>query len=178
MGEDGGTEPVERVVLIADADAVLDAAVPWPRTRALEIEDLPWLTQAAWDAYPHRAPFESQEAVFRHHQEIFLGEWGAFMPIASPVALTEDGYIAGAVATVLRVSREGAPDCPAVLTCLTLPDHRRRGVAAGLLAVAARGAKAVGERRLALAVDEPNEAARALCARLGFVEVSRGPAGS
>ncbi len=170
--------PVERIVMIASVADIVAAARPWPLVRPMETEALPWLAAATWDAFPHRPPFDTWDSVVALAQAVFRGEWGEFMPVASPVAVTPDGYIAGAVATVLRVPREGAPDCPYVLNCLTLPEHRRQGVAEGLLAAAALGVAAVGETRLGLTVDEENAPARALYAKLGFVEVSRGPAGS
>ncbi|MDX5318175.1 MAG: GNAT family N-acetyltransferase [Actinomycetes bacterium] len=176
MGETP-TVPPERIVMSASVEDVLAAAEPWPRTRAMVPEDIPWLAEAVWELFPHVAPFTDWDAVVDLTQRMFRGELGDFMPVASPVALTDDGYIAGALASVGRFTgRPDAPDCPYILACLTLPDHRRKGVAAGLLAAAARAAKAVGESRLALTVDEPNDAARALYARHGFVEEARLPA--
>ena len=170
--------PEMRLVMTAPVDAILASATPWPHVRALQPEDIPWLAAASWEAYEGHRDFESWDATVASTQAMFTGHWGAFMPVASPVAFTEDGLVAGAVATVHRIVLEDAPDCPYILNCLTLPDHRRRGVASGLLAATARAAKAVGESHLGLTVDESNAGAREVYGRLGFVEVSRGPAGS
>ncbi len=170
--------PVMRLVMAAPVASILASASPWPRVRALQPEDIPWLAQLSWDAYQGGHMFETWDDAVVSTQGIFTGTWGEFMPVASPVALTEDGYIAGVVATVHRMTRPDSPDSPYVLNCVTVPEHRRAGVASGLLAAAARGAKAVGETHLGLTVDESNAAARSVYERLGFVETSRGLAGS
>lgn len=171
------TPPI-RIVMTARVEDILASATPWPRVRALQPEDIPWLAAASWEAYHGFRDFETWEATVASTQEMFTGRWGDAMPVASPVAVTEDGLIAGAVATVHRLDWDQAPDHPYILNCIVLPDHRRRGVARGLLAAAARGAKAVGERSLGLTVDEDAVGPRALYEGVGFVEVSRGPAGS
>ena len=157
---------------------VLAAAEPWPHVRPVRIEDLPWLAEASWDASPHRAPVATWDAQVEQQQAIFRSEAGELMPVASPVAITDDDFIAGAVVTVLRPTDDGLPDCPFVLDCVTLPDHRRQGVASGLLASAARAAKAVGETHLAIGVDADNADALAFLDTLGFEETMRGPAPS
>ncbi|MDN4477337.1 GNAT family N-acetyltransferase [Demequina sp. SYSU T00039] len=170
--------PRMRIVMTAPVDSIIAAATPWPHVRPLQPEDIPWLAAASWEAYQGGRGFETWDAAVASTQSIFTGRWGDFMPVASPVGVTEDGYVAGVVATVQRITIDDAPDSPFVLNCLTIPDHRRQGVASGLLAAAARAAKAVGEHALGLTVDEDNAGARALYEGLGFVEVSRGPEGS
>ncbi len=165
--------------MVAPVDAILQAAQPWPHVRAMVPEDIPWVAAAAWECYPRRTPFDTWDGVVELTQSMFRNEAGEFMPVASPVALTEDDYIAGFVTAVYRCTlRDDLPDCPYILDCITLPDHRRRGVAAGLLAASARALKAVGEREVALTVYDDNEAGKALYSRLGFVEVMRRPASS
>ncbi|WP_062460941.1 GNAT family N-acetyltransferase [Demequina soli] len=168
--------PVERIVMKAPVAAVLEAATPWSHVRALVPEDIPWLAGAVWECYPRREPFHDWDRVVAMTQSMFKNEAGPFMPVASPVAITEDGGIAGAVTVVHRCTLlDDLPDCPYILDCLTLPDHRGRGVASGLLAAAARAVKAVGETHLALTVDVDNEPALRVYRRLGFTEVMRRP---
>ncbi|MDN4475830.1 GNAT family N-acetyltransferase [Demequina sp. SYSU T00192] len=180
MAENAMEQPYDRIVMRAPVAAILAAATPWSHVRAMVPEDIPWLAAAVWDAYPQRPPYEPDwDGVVASTQSMFKNEAGAFMPVASPVALTEDGFIAGAVTVVQRCTlRDDLPDAPYVLDCITLPDHRRQGVASGLLAASARALKAVGEKDLALTCDADNEAALALYEKLGFVEVMRRSAGS
>ncbi len=66
-----------------------------------------------------------------------------------------------------------AADEAEVITLAVLPDARRRGIGAALVAAAAREAAARGATRLFLEVAEDNAPARALYARAGFVPVGR-----
>lgn len=54
-----------------------------------------------------------------------------------------------------------------------VPEVRRRGVAEALVRAAARVLRDDGRPYLVLGVDTPNEAARALYAKLGFVDQAR-----
>ncbi|SEJ52287.1 Ribosomal protein S18 acetylase RimI [Demequina mangrovi] len=172
------TRPVDRIVMVAPVDAILQASAPWPHVRAAVPEDIPWIAGAVWDAYPQRPPYEPEwDDVVASTQSMFKNEAGDFMPVASPVGLTEDGEVAGIVTVVQRCTlRDDLPDAPYVLDCITLPDHRRTGVASGLIAASARALKAVGEREMALTVDADNEDALRVYTRLGFVETMRRPA--
>ncbi|WP_062529145.1 GNAT family N-acetyltransferase [Demequina rhizosphaerae] len=179
MAENATEQPYDRIVMRAPVGAILEAATPWSHVRAMVPEDIPWLAAAVWECYPRRGSFTDWDRVVELTQGMFKNEAGEFMPVASPVAVTDDGYIAGAVTVVHRLTlKDDAPDCPYVLDCLTLPDHRRKGVASGLLAASARALKAVGETDLALTCDADNEGALALYEKLGFEEIMRGPAGS
>ncbi|WP_062287570.1 GNAT family N-acetyltransferase [Demequina phytophila] len=168
-------QSIGRIVMQAPVAAILAAATPWSHVRAMVPEDIPWLAGAVWDAYPHRGPYQpTWDEVVAETQGMFKNAAGDFMPVASPVGLAEDGSIAGAVTVVQRCTlRDDLPDSPYVLDCISLPDHRRRGVAAGLLAASSRALKAVGETHLALTVDVDNAPARALYEKLGFVELMR-----
>jgi ribosomal-protein-alanine N-acetyltransferase len=66
-----------------------------------------------------------------------------------------------------------AADEAEVITLAVLPEARRRGVGAALVAAAAREARARGAARLFLEVAEDNAPARALYAAAGFVQVGR-----
>lgn len=82
-----------------------------------------------------------------------------------------DGRIVGN----LRIAREGqeATRHVASFGMHVARDWRGRGVGTALLVEALRWARAVGVRKVELAVYPDNEAARALYARMGFVEEGR-----
>ena len=74
-----------------------------------------------------------------------------------------DGFI------IARVAGDEAE----ILTLAVLPDRRRIGLGATLLAEAMREAAARGAQAVLLEVAEPNAAARALYAGFGFQEVGQ-----
>jgi predicted GNAT family acetyltransferase len=55
----------------------------------------------------------------------------------------------------------------------THPERRRRGVALALMGAVAAHLRDAGRRYVVLSVDTPNETARALYDRLGFVDAAR-----
>jgi ribosomal protein S18 acetylase RimI-like enzyme len=62
----------------------------------------------------------------------------------------------------------GAPDCPWLIEVFTDPEHRRRGLARGLLSVACGELAAAGEPQVGLTVSTGNAAALALYTSLDF----------
>jgi ribosomal-protein-alanine N-acetyltransferase len=60
-----------------------------------------------------------------------------------------------------------------LLTISVLPEARREGLGAGLLAACENGARTAGAQRMFLEVAEGNAAARALYARAGYRECGR-----
>jgi len=68
-----------------------------------------------------------------------------------------------------------AADEAEVLTLAVEPTQRRQGIATGLLSAAIDQARGRGARAMLLEVSVNNDAARALYARAGFVEVGRRP---
>ena len=104
--------PEMRLVMTAPVDSILASASPWPHVRALQPEDIPWLAAASWEAYEGRRDFETWDATVATTQAMLTGRWGPFMPVASPVAFTAEGAVAGAVATVHRLAVDDAPNCP------------------------------------------------------------------
>jgi ribosomal-protein-alanine N-acetyltransferase len=66
-----------------------------------------------------------------------------------------------------------AGDEAEILTLAVLPDARRRGLGAALLATAMTAARAGGARSIVLEVSVDNAAARALYHRAGFIETGR-----
>ncbi len=93
-----------------------------------------------------------------------LNSPGAFAAIAT----VDEGPVGFVLARIVGDEAE-------VLTLCVIPDWRRRGVAAQLLAEAMRRARAAGAARIFLEVAETNEAARALYAGRGFAAVGRRP---
>lgn len=79
----------------------------------------------------------------------------------------EDGTVAG-YAITLR-----SDDLVDLQRIAVLPDHRRRGLAGGLLEEALAAASAEGANRCLLEVSAGNTGALAFYARAGFVEIDR-----
>lgn len=106
------------------------------------------------------------------HEEAFpVGErWGAdamALQLGLPGAF---GLMAGPDGFVLaRVAADEAE----ILTLAVVPGQRRRGLASSLLRAALAQATAAGAIAMLLEVAVDNQAALALYARLGFVEVGR-----
>jgi len=90
------------------------------------------------------------------------GRYGRLLAV-SAVVEGDDGLAAATLFTWWD-------ELPFLAFCLTRPDHRRRGLASGLIGAAARALAAEGHRQVHLVVTETNPA-RALYERLGFREV-------
>lgn len=174
MGESPG---YERIVMAADAATVARRARTWPSHRPWAMSDLEWHAALAYATYPLHPPEDTREALWRETLASFDGTWGEVMREASPVALGDAGERVGAVLTVRRIVHPEAPDYPYVIGVLTDAAWQRRGIASALLGIAARAVVAEGETRMGLTVDADSEGAVRLYEGLGFVEVSRGPAG-
>lgn len=96
----------------------------------------------------------------------FDGEYGEYLPAASPVILNGPKVVAAAM-TVKRAPWNDTPRCPFVIELFTAPEHRRAGLATALL-VAAADATAAHDRSIALRVQDANTSAIALYDELGF----------
>lgn len=175
MGESQG---YERIVMAAEAATVAERARTWRRHRPWSMDDLEWHAALAYATYPLHPPEDTPEALRAETLASFDGTWGEVMPEASPVALGDAGEPVGAVLTVRRIVHPQAPDHPYVIGVLTDAAWQRRGIASALLGIAARAVLAEGETRLGLTVDADSVGAVRLYQGLGFVEVSRGAAGS
>lgn len=68
-----------------------------------------------------------------------------------------------------------AADEAEILNVAVYPEHRRRGVAAGLVHTSLDALRRAGARSVYLEVRESNEAARAFYNTLGFIEAGRRP---
>jgi ribosomal-protein-alanine N-acetyltransferase len=108
------------------------------------------------------------------HGEAFPRGWTA-AEIAALCARGAFGYVAADTAPV-GFALAWAPGGEAeVLTLVTALARRRSGVGAGLMALILAHAERLGAPAVTLEVAEDNAAARALYARLGFLEVARRP---
>jgi ribosomal protein S18 acetylase RimI-like enzyme len=92
----------------------------------------------------------------------------AFLATNTVLVADEDGSLVGTL--YLNSGNEGYGY---VFGVYVVPEARRRGVAEALMRAAARVLRDEGRRYLVLGVDTPNEAARALYAKLGFVDQAR-----
>jgi ribosomal-protein-alanine N-acetyltransferase len=114
------------------------------------------------------------EALSRLHGASFAQRWtaasikglldtpGTFVIAAGPMS-DPDGFV------MARVAADEAE----VLTIAVADRMRRKGVGAALVMDAARHASDMGARAMFLEVGKTNEAARALYAKLGFLEVGQ-----
>ncbi len=171
MAEPG--EPYERIHMRAALGDVLLGAPEAPLTRPVSLDDLDWLMDLAWEVYPPLPPFDSRAALDALAAEYRAGVWGELVPEASPVALTADGEVRGAVVAVRRLPSPTAPDYPYLLDVMTVAAHRHQGVAAGMLGVSAAALRRSGETHVGLTVDADNVGALRLYERLGFIETGR-----
>ncbi|MDX2236668.1 MAG: GNAT family N-acetyltransferase [Hyphomonadaceae bacterium] len=114
------------------------------------------------------------DAMAALHGEAFPRGWTA-AEIAALRARGAFGYVAADAAPV-GFALAWAPGGDAeVLTLVTAPARRRSGVGAGLMALILAHAARLGAPAVTLEVAADNAAARALYARLGFLEVARRP---
>lgn len=99
---------------------------------------------------------------------LFAGEYGTFLPDASPVVLNDQGEIVAASLVVERRSGEGLPDAPYIFELFTHSAHRRQGLAERLVRESAAALKAAGHERVSLRIREDNSPALALYLTLDF----------
>jgi ribosomal protein S18 acetylase RimI-like enzyme len=92
----------------------------------------------------------------------------AFLGTNTALVAEEDGALVGTL--YLNTSNAGFGF---VFGIYVVPEARRRGIAEALVRAAARVLRDEGRPYLVLGVDTPNEAARALYAKLGFVDQAR-----
>jgi GNAT superfamily N-acetyltransferase len=131
--------------------------------------DIPELARLYLRAYDPPAVRTLDEAVAEMTSSLD-GTWGEPWPAASPAAWI-GGDLAAAVQLVRRPAPQampGAPDCPWLIEVFTDPEHRRRGLARGLLSVACGELAAAGEPQVGLTVSTGNAAALALYTSLDF----------
>lgn len=96
--------------------------------------------------------------------------WG---PDALALLLAMPGAFAQQIPDIGFVLARVVADEAEILTLAVVPEARRQGHGAVLLAAAMAGAAARGARAMFLEVADSNEAARALYARAGFAPVGR-----
>lgn len=99
---------------------------------------------------------------------LFDGEYGTFLPEASPVVLNEQGEIVAASLVVERRAGDGLPDAPYIFELFTHSAHRRQGLAERLVRESAGALKEAGHERVSLRIREDNSPALALYLTLDF----------
>ena len=121
------------------------------------------LSEPWFDLSGRRGRFRSEDvAVYRAFLERIAQRAG--FAIASSAPNAEPGAVG---LTIL------APPLAGIFSMLTLPSHRRRGLAAAILRELARFAQTRGSRRLYLQVEVANTPAQALYTHAGFSEAYR-----
>ena len=148
-----------------------------PRLRPATLADGPFLRQMTYEAIQwrggHRAPIE--EVMARPELAMIIADWGR--PDDSGfVALDEDGEPIGAAWYRTFPAHHHAygfvdESVPEVAVALRR-DKRGHGVGTALLQALLKLARAAGFSQLSLSVEEANERARHVYAKLGFRVVS------
>ncbi len=155
----------ERVLAPARADV-----------RRLTTAEMPSLVELAW-AITDRHDDENRQFLQRrtrwHRSLVERGIawfWGAYAPnLVASVGIVKLGSIAGSGFAGPRSAAEGRGEgsIGRFQDVMTLPAHRRRGLAGALLATAAGDAFAAGVERVAIVAD-PGGAAARVYERVGF----------
>ncbi|HEY8294906.1 MAG TPA: GNAT family N-acetyltransferase [Micrococcaceae bacterium] len=137
-------------------------------SRIATAEDTARLGELYFSAYDPGAGSENPQSADADVRAYLSGQFGTYLPEASPVALNDDGEIIAAVMVVERATYEDTPDAPFILELFTDRDHRRRGLAEQLVLASMDALFNAGYKEVALQVDETNSAALALYLSLDF----------
>jgi len=171
----------ELLTLVRAAGPVPDLVVPAGyRLRPCDPRDVEALGRLYFHSYePGQACATLPEAT-ADIRAAFAGDYGELWPEASLVAVTAQRDLVAAVQIVRRAPWPDTPDGPFAIELFTARDHRRRGLARGLLLGALHVVARDRQPRLALRVAADNHAALALYRELGFHDwrpaPPRGPA--
>ncbi|MDO4254769.1 MAG: GNAT family N-acetyltransferase [Kocuria sp.] len=100
--------------------------------------------------------------------ELFAGQFGTFLPEASPVVVDDSGEIVAASLVIERRIGDDLPDAPYIFELFTHSAHRRQGLAERLVRESAAALKQAGHERVSLRIREDNSPALALYLTLDF----------
>ncbi|MFC4903909.1 GNAT family N-acetyltransferase [Kocuria oceani] len=130
-------------------------------------EDAESLAQLYYSSYEQGGVSSLEEArtVIRG---VFDGEYGPFLPEASPVVVDDDGTVVAAALVLARRVGEDLPDTPYIFELFTAASRRRQGLAEQLVRCAMSTLYDNGYDQVSLRIAEDNAAALALYLTLDF----------
>lgn len=153
------------ITLIAHTAA--NTKTPAVDLRPATPEDTESLAQLYYSSYEQGGVSSLQEAhaVVRG---VFDGEYGPFLPDASPVVVDDDGTVVAAALVLARRVGEDLPDVPYIFELFTAASRRRQGLAEQLVRCAIGTLFDNGYDQVCLRISEDNAAALALYLTLDF----------
>lgn len=163
------------IVLIsrtADLTARTDTSIL--NTRPAAREDIPRLAELYSSAYQSARVSQVGEVVDSPETaadvltRLFDGEYGPFLPQASPVVVDADDALVAAALVVANRVGDDVPEDPYLFELFTHSSRRRQGLAEQLVRVSASSLAQDGQERLSLRIADDNSAALALYLTLGF----------
>lgn len=138
-------------------------------SRPVTTEDIPALSQLFFEAYDaSSSSTTSKEDAQNIIRGVFDGEFGPFLPDASPVIEDEDGQVVAAAIVLEQREGENLPKVPYLFELFTASSHRRRGLAEQLVREAMTKLYNQGYEEVSLRIAEDNSAALALYLTLDF----------
>jgi N-alpha-acetyltransferase 10/11 len=159
---------VAQLTLVADAFAgnVAPLAAGFG-VRAPRAADADEIGQLYFDCQVPGADLAGSREAIEEVRAFFRGGFGEFWSAASGVVET-GGRLVAALLAVHRAPWDDTPDCPFITDLFTEPQHRRHGLARGLLLRCLTEASATTRPRVALRADSENVPAMRLYESLGF----------
>ncbi len=130
-------------------------------------EDTESLAQLYYSSY-EQGGVSSLEEARQVIRGVFDGEYGPFLPDASPVVVDDDGTVVAAALVLSRRIGEDLPDVPYIFELFTAASRRRQGLAEQLVRCAMSTLYDNGYDQVSLRIDEDNAAALALYLTLDF----------
>lgn len=154
------------ITLIAHTAA--NTRKPAVTLRPADPEDAENLAQLYYSSY-EQGGVSSLEEARQVIRGVFDGEYGPFLPEASPVVIDDDDGTVVAAALVLgRRLGDDFPDAPYIFELFTAASRRRQGLAEQLVRCAMSTLYDNGYDQVCLRIDEDNAAALALYLTLDF----------
>ncbi len=130
-------------------------------------EDAESLAQLYYSSY-EQGGVSSLEEARQVIRGVFDGEYGPFLPEASPVVVDDDGTVVAAALVLTRRVGEDLPDVPYIFELFTAASRRRQGLAEQLVRCAMSTLYDNGYDQVSLRIAEDNAAALALYLTLDF----------
>ena len=130
-------------------------------------EDAESLAQLYYSSY-EQGGVSSLEEARQVIRGVFDGEYGPFLPEASPVVVDDDGTVVADALVLSRRVGDDLPDVPYIFELFTAASRRRQGLAEQLVRCAMGTLYDNGYDQVSLRIDEDNAAALALYLTLDF----------